>query len=87
DFYLPFKKFVGEIGGKYTRFNTDTELGFFNYENGASIYDNIRSNDFSYKEDDWASYITLSKAFNEKWEGKAGIRYEFTSLDGISRNG
>ncbi|MFP3549054.1 hypothetical protein SB748_37315, partial [Rhizobium sp. SIMBA_035] len=36
DFYLPFKKFVGEIGGKYTRFNTDTELGFFNYENGAS---------------------------------------------------
>ncbi|MFP3802895.1 TonB-dependent receptor domain-containing protein, partial [Paraburkholderia sp. SIMBA_027] len=31
--------------------------------------------------------ITLSKAFNEKWEGKAGIRYEFTSLDGISRNG
>lgn len=87
DFYLPFKKFVGEIGGKYTRFNTDTELGFFNYENGTSIYDNIRSNDFTYKEDNWASYITLSKAFNEKWEGKAGIRYEFTSLDGISRNG
>lgn len=87
DFYLPFKKFVGEVGGKYTRFNTDTELGFFNYDNGASIYDNIRSNDFSYKEDNWASYITLSKAFSEKWEGKAGIRYEFTSLDGISRNG
>ncbi|HCM34184.1 outer membrane beta-barrel family protein [Chryseobacterium sp.] len=87
DFYLPFKKFVGEIGGKYTRFNTDTELGFFNYENGTSIYDNIRSNAFTYKEDNWASYITLSKAFSEKWEGKAGIRYEFTSLDGISRNG
>ncbi|WP_284463666.1 outer membrane beta-barrel family protein [Chryseobacterium sp.] len=87
DFYLPFKKFVGEIGGKYTRFNTDTELGFFNYENGTGIYDNIRSNAFTYKEDNWASYVTLSKVFSEKWEGKAGLRYEFTSLNGVSRNG
>jgi outer membrane receptor protein involved in Fe transport len=87
DFYLPFKKFIGEVGGKYTRFNTDTELGFFNNENDTSIFDNIRSNEFFYQEDNWASYLTLSKTFSEKWEGKVGIRYEYTALDGVSKNG
>jgi len=87
DFYLPFKNFVGEIGGKYTRFNTDTGLDFFVNDNNIPQYDSGRSNTFDYNENNWASYITLSKTFNEKWEGKAGLRYEYTSLTGVARNG
>ncbi|KQT24421.1 hypothetical protein ASG22_10460 [Chryseobacterium sp. Leaf405] len=87
DFYLPFKNFVGEIGGKYTRFNTDTGLDFFVNDNNTPQYDSGRSNTFDYNENNWASYITLSKTFNEKWEGKAGLRYEYTSLTGVARNG
>lgn len=86
DLYLPFKKFVGEIGAKYTSFNTDTKLLFFINENGVNTYDEIRSNDFTYQEKNISSYITVSKTFNEKWEGKAGVRYEYTLLDGISTN-
>lgn len=87
DFYLPFKSFVGEVGGKYTRFNTDTGLDFFVTNTGVPVYDSNRSNSFLYHEDNWASYVTLSKAFNEKWEGKAGLRYEYTMVNGAAGNG
>lgn len=86
DLYLPFKSFVGEIGGKYTHFNTDTGLDFFINNADGPVYDNNRSNFFDYKEDNWASYVTLSKSFTEKLEGKAGLRYEYTVLSGIARN-
>lgn len=87
DFYLPFKSFVGEIGGKYTRFNTDTGLQFFFNQNGAFEYDSARSNSFNYNEDNWAVYGTISKKFGDKWEGKGGLRYEYTILNGIARDG
>ena len=86
DFYLPFKSFVGEIGAKYSRFNTDTGLEFFINQNGTSEYDNARSNSFRYNENNWAAYGTISKKFSEKWEGKAGLRYEYTSLNGVAGN-
>lgn len=86
DLYLPFTSFVGEVGGKYTHFNTDTGLDFFTNNDGIPVYDINRSNFFEYNEDNWASYITLSKNFSEKWEGKTGLRYEFTRLNGLARN-
>lgn len=86
DFYLPFKNFTGEIGGKYTRFNTDTGLDFFVNDNGMLQYDENRSNTFAYHENNWASYMTVSKKISDQWEGKAGLRYEYTSLNGISRD-
>lgn len=86
DLYLPFKSFVGEIGGKYTHFNTNTGLDFFINNNDIPMYDNNRSNFFDYNEDNWASYITFSKSFTEKLEGKAGLRYEYTVLNGVARN-
>lgn len=86
DLYLPFTSFVGEVGGKYTHFNTETGLDFFINDDGIPIYDTGRSNFFDYNEDNWASYVTLSKTFSEKWEGKAGLRYEYTKLTGLTRN-
>ena len=48
DLYFPFTTFIGEIGGKYTHFNTDTGLDFFINDGGIPVYDNNRSNFFDY---------------------------------------
>ncbi|MDE5429447.1 TonB-dependent receptor domain-containing protein [Elizabethkingia meningoseptica] len=81
-----FSKIKTEFGLKYTKIKNNSELNFFNILNGQNIPDTDRSNDFFYDEENYAAYASASYKINEKWNAKAGLRYEYTHLKGYSPN-
>ena len=81
-----FSKIKTEAGLKYTTIKNDSYFNFFDIENGQNIRNTVRSNDFFYNEQNYAAYASTSFKINEKWDAKAGLRYEYTNLEGISVN-
>lgn len=81
-----FSKIKTEAGVKYTTIKNDSYFNFFDIENGQNIRNNNRGNDFFYKEQNYAAYVSSNFKINEKWDAKAGLRYEYTNLEGISVN-
>jgi outer membrane receptor protein involved in Fe transport len=75
-----------EAGLKYTKIKNDSEFNFFNIENNQFIPNTERTNTFFYNEENYAVYASASFKINEKWDAKAGLRYEYTNLEGISMN-
>jgi outer membrane receptor protein involved in Fe transport len=75
-----------EAGLKYTKIKNDSEFNFFNIENNQFIPNTERTNTFFYNEENYAAYASASFKINEKWDAKAGLRYEYTNLEGISMN-
>lgn len=71
-----------EIGAKYTNFKNDNDLKFYNSTSGLDILDTNISNFFKYKENLLATYLNLSRNLNEKIYLTAGIRYEYTNIEG-----
>lgn len=73
-----------EAGIKITSSNTTNELDFTR-RNGSGPYldDPQRSNDFTYKEDIQAAYLSLNRHF-PKTELQLGLRGELTQTKGIS---
>lgn len=53
--------------------------------NDTEIFDSTISNEFYYKENTQAAYISGTKKISEKWESKVGLRYEFTQTTGFSK--
>lgn len=72
-------------GGKMTFTKSDNLFHYYNIENGNEILDSNTSNQFNYKENTQALYFSAQKSFLEKWEVKAGVRYEFTQTEGFSQ--
>lgn len=81
-----FAELKTESGLKYTKIKNDSEFNFFNIENGQFILNTDRTNTFFYNEENYAAYFSTSFKINEKWDAKAGLRYEYTTLEGISMN-
>ncbi|WP_370895334.1 TonB-dependent receptor domain-containing protein [Chryseobacterium gossypii] len=81
-----FTKIKTEAGLKYTRIKNDSEFNFFNIENGQFIINTDRTNTFLYNEENYAAYASANYKINEQWDAKAGLRYEYTTLEGISLN-
>ncbi len=81
-----FAKIKTESGVKFTSIKNDSYFNFFDIENGQNIRNTARSNDFFYKEQNYAAYASTSFKISEKWDAKAGLRYEYTNLEGISVN-
>lgn len=80
DLTLPYNFGIIETGLKYTLFNNDSKLGYYNFINQEYILNPDNSNSFNYKEQNYSGYLSFQKEFNEKWSFKAGARYEYTKL-------
>jgi outer membrane receptor protein involved in Fe transport len=81
-----FAKIKTESGIKFTQIKNDSDFNFFNIEDGQFIVNKDRTNTFNYNEKNYAAYVSTSFKINEKWDAKAGLRYEYTNLEGVSLN-
>ncbi len=82
DAVLPNRWFNLEVGGKYTLFRNKSNIALFRSINPGEVLE--YGNSFDYTEDNYAGYFTGSKDFGEKWSAKAGLRYEYSVVDGRS---
>ena len=71
-----------DAGAKLTNIDSESGIEFFNAESLENLYDNLADN-FIYDEKVVALYGSFAKDW-EKWSIKAGLRGEFTDLQGIS---
>lgn len=72
-------------GGRISQIKTDNLFNFFDILNQNEVIDITQSNVFEYKENIQAVYFSGQKEFNEKWEAKFGLRYEWTQTVGFSQ--
>jgi len=72
-----------EIGTKITSIDSKSEVNQFNFENGQPIIDFQNSDVFLYDELIFAAYASYSKKW-ESWSFKAGLRAEYTDIEGSS---
>lgn len=86
DLEKTFAKIKTESGIKYTKIKNDSEFNFFNINNGQYDLNTGRTNTFFYNEENYAVYFSTNFKISEKWDAKAGLRYEYTTLEGISMN-
>ncbi len=76
------------FGGKISNSKSINDVSFFN----SGLVDNpiinmpISQNDFEYKEDVQALYLSLNKKFGEKWSTQLGLRLEATQTNSASNN-
>ncbi|PIF47186.1 outer membrane receptor protein involved in Fe transport [Chryseobacterium sp. 52] len=86
DLEKTFGKVKTEAGLKYTKIKNDSEFNFFNIEEDQYILNTKRTNTFFYNEQNYAAYVSANFKINDQWDAKAGLRYEYTNLEGISMN-
>lgn len=72
-----------ESGFKFANIESLSDLKHYNEINGQNVLDPTRTNAFSYKEKNVAGYLSYQTSL-EKWNFKAGLRGEYTSLTGES---
>ncbi|MCF0075568.1 TonB-dependent receptor family protein [Dyadobacter sp. CY261] len=84
DLTLPYKWAKIETGIKLAHFNNNANVEYYNYLGEVFILDKTRSNEFDYTESNLASYFSMESELSKKWEAKAGLRYEYTLLEGYS---
>ncbi|WP_278379621.1 TonB-dependent receptor domain-containing protein [Chryseobacterium arthrosphaerae] len=84
DLTLPYQFAKTEAGVKFTNFDNDSEISYQNLEAGNYITDPEKSNSFRYNEKNYAAYISFERSFNEQWSAKAGLRYEYSMVNGNS---
>ncbi|WP_312482032.1 outer membrane beta-barrel family protein [Sphingobacterium multivorum] len=82
DFTGKIKKLGLEFGGKFSDVKTTSTLAFFDNESGELEQRPDKSSVFDYKERNVALYGSLDYAW-KKWSWKAGLRGEYTDLEGI----
>lgn len=84
DLTLPYQFAKTETGVKFTNFDNNSSIFYQNLTNGQYITNPLKSNEFEYNEKNYAAYISFEKSFNEKWSAKAGLRYEYSVVNGNS---
>ncbi|CAI8745492.1 TonB-dependent receptor domain-containing protein [Chryseobacterium sp. IT-36CA2] len=84
DLTLPYSFAKTETGVKFTNFDNNSNIFYKNLTNGEYSTDPLKSNEFEYNEKNYAAYISFEKSFNEKWSAKAGLRYEYSVVNGNS---
>lgn len=84
DFSLPFSWANVETGLKYTGFINNSDVRYLELMNQQYELNPGRSNEFEYREGNSAAYVSVSKDLNAKWSAKAGLRYEYSNIEGYS---
>ncbi|MGV4413700.1 TonB-dependent receptor domain-containing protein [Chryseobacterium sp. T1] len=79
-----FNKIKTEAGFKFSSINNNSSVKFFDIENDNYIINPKKTYDFIYDERNYAAYISTNFKISEKWDAKAGLRYEYTELTGES---
>lgn len=87
DLSLPYDWGTVETGGKYTFLKNKSNVGYYEYLSGRYVINPENSNVFDYEEQNYALYASLEKKFGKKWTAKAGLRYEYTTLEGTNDDG
>ncbi len=85
DYVQPFaKESVLEFGAKtvFRTITSDYTYELFNHNNNQFEVDNNRTNAFSYGQDVFAAYSTLSFGLGSGFTVKGGLRYEYTKIGG-----
>lgn len=84
DLILPYPFAKTEAGVKFTNFDNNSSISYQNLQGGNYITDPLKSNEFEYNEKNYAAYVSFEKSFNERWSAKAGLRYEYSVVNGNS---
>jgi outer membrane receptor protein involved in Fe transport len=84
DLTLPYKWAKIETGAKFATYNNSASVAYYNNVNNNLLIDSSRSNDFDYTESNLAAYYSMESDLSKKWSAKAGLRYEYTLMDGYS---
>lgn len=72
-------------GARISFTETDNLFNYFDIIDNEEILNPNFSNQFIYKENTQALYLSAQKSFSEKWDTKIGLRYEFTQTEGFSQ--
>ncbi|TLV03983.1 outer membrane beta-barrel family protein [Dyadobacter luticola] len=84
DLILPYHWAKIETGIKLANFNNNANIEYYTYSDEGFLLDKTRSNEFNYTESNIASYFSMESELSKKWVAKAGLRYEYTLMDGYS---
>lgn len=84
DVEMPLNLINLSFGSKISFINNNSEVAYFNTVYTPPIFDPNRSNEFSYKENTQALYLSGTKKISEKWEIQLGLRTETTQTNGFS---
>lgn len=75
-----------ETGLKYTLFDNSSDISYNDLIGNEYVPNLKNSNIFNYKEQNFAGYFSMSGNLSEKWGYNAGVRYEYTTLKGVTIN-
>lgn len=84
DAQIPWGDFNLKTGWKYSNIDTESQLDFFDRTNTGSTFNNELSDLFLYDESIYAGYAESSQSWGA-WEVDAGVRVEYTDVNGDSR--
>lgn len=85
DVDLPYKTFKLSFGTKLSFINNQSDLAFYKARNAIYELDLGQTNLFNYQENTQALYVNYNKTIRS-WDFQAGLRGEYTQIDGISVN-
>lgn len=85
DVDLPYKTFKLSFGTKLSFINNQSDLAFYKVRNTLYKLDPAQTNLFNYRESTQALYVNYNKTIRS-WDFQAGLRGEYTQIDGISVN-
>lgn len=83
DYISPLGGLIMETGAKFSAINSRSGIDFFNILGTTPTLNTEFSDDFLYDETVWAGYLSMLKDW-EKWSLKAGVRGEYTDVEGKS---
>ncbi len=86
DFVHPIKKLALSYGGKISFINNNNGVSFFDLQSGEPVLDPNQSDEFDYKENTQALYLSASRKMNDKLSLKLGLRFENTNTEGNSKS-
>lgn len=85
DVDLPYKTFKLSFGTKLSFIRNQSDLAFYKVRNAIYEFDPGQTNLFNYQENTQALYVNYNKTVRS-WDFQAGLRGEYTQIDGISIN-
>lgn len=75
-----------EAGGKISYVTSDNDAKFFDVSTGTPVNDVNKTNRFHYRENNYAGYINISKAY-KKFDWQVGLRGENTNIETLQEKG
>lgn len=84
DLTLPYPWALVETGLKFTDFSNNAEVAYYNFKNQQYLIDLLKSNLFNYDEKNMAGYLSVQRDLGKQWSTKAGLRYEYSMINGYS---